>query len=324
MRLAVKLASGFIALIACTLGISAVFLATVGDDFYRRLLRDQIAGVLDREVRVDGSFSIDLSLEPTLSVTDVRIANAPWLQGEDFAHLERAEVQIVLPPLLSGIVHLRRLALEGLTLRFETAADGRENWGLLDSPAGDKAGDMADDEADEAGDAFYPLLETVELDDIVVTYQDRQTNWGAELVLERLRKLRRDDNGSFTYEGLGRVNESPFEITGHFGSLEDALAASRPYPMGLSFELPGLSIELAGTVANLPRAEGFALDLTIASPSVGDLLDVWQIDRAIEGRAHASAHLRATSKSSACRTSIWSSKAAPISVSMPQARSRTS
>jgi uncharacterized protein involved in outer membrane biogenesis len=202
-----------------------------------------------------------------------------------FAHLDRAEVQIVLSPLFSGIVHLRRLVLEGLTLRFETAPDGRENWHLLAGTAEDEG------EPEEPGDAFYPLLEFISLDDIAVVYEDRQTGWSSELVLERLRKSRGGDDGGFNIEGSGRVNDSWFEIAGLFGSLEDALTAARPYPLELSFELPGLTAELVGTAADLPHAEGFALDLTVTSPSVGDLLEVWEIERAIEGRATLSAHL---------------------------------
>jgi uncharacterized protein involved in outer membrane biogenesis len=150
MRVAIKLVIGFIALMACTLGISVAFLATAGDDFIRRLLHHQMAEIIDREVRVDGTVSLDVSLEPTLRITDVRIANAPWAPDRSFAHLERAEVQIVLSPLFSGIVHLRRLVFEGLTLQLETAADGRENWHLLAARAEDE------EEPEERGDAFYP------------------------------------------------------------------------------------------------------------------------------------------------------------------------
>jgi uncharacterized protein involved in outer membrane biogenesis len=285
MRVAIKLVIGFIALMACTLGISVAFLATVGDDFIRRLLHHQMAEIIDREVRVDGTVSLDVSLEPTLRITDVRIANAPWAPDRSFAHLERAEVQIVLSPLFSGIVHLRRLVFEGLTLQLETAADGRENWHLLAARAEDE------EEPEERGDAFYPLLEFISLDDIAVVYEDKQTGWSSELVLKRLRKSRDGDDGRFTIEGSGRVNDSRFEIAGLFGSLEDAMTAAAPYPIELSFELPDLTAELAGTVADLPRAEGFALDLTVTSPSVGELLEVWEIERAIEGRATLSAHL---------------------------------
>ena len=65
----------------------------------------------------------------------------------------------------------------------------------------------------QAGDAFYPLLDSVALDDIVVTYRDMQTGWDADLHLDRLRKTRRIANLTtrFSIEGdlaRPRVNVS--------------------------------------------------------------------------------------------------------------------
>ena len=57
---------------------AVAFLATAGDDFYRWAKRQAIEGTIDREVRVDGSFSFEIELEPALTVTDVWIENAPW------------------------------------------------------------------------------------------------------------------------------------------------------------------------------------------------------------------------------------------------------
>jgi uncharacterized protein involved in outer membrane biogenesis len=57
---------------------AAVFLTMMGDDFYRWAMRQAIEGTIDREIHVEGSFSFDIGLEPTLTVTDVWIENAPW------------------------------------------------------------------------------------------------------------------------------------------------------------------------------------------------------------------------------------------------------
>ena len=70
---------------ACTLAITVAFLATAGADFFRRLLHHQMTEIIDRDVRVDGTVSLDVSLEPTLSVTDVRVAYAPWVPDRSFA-----------------------------------------------------------------------------------------------------------------------------------------------------------------------------------------------------------------------------------------------
>ena len=64
-----------------------VFLATAGDDFYRWAARQLLEGAIDRPVHVEGTFSFDVGLEPTLAVTEVWIENAPWAEKPEMARL---------------------------------------------------------------------------------------------------------------------------------------------------------------------------------------------------------------------------------------------
>ncbi len=75
---------GLGALIVPTLAI-ALFLVVAGDDFYRWVLRQAIEGRLDRDIRVEGTFDFEFGLEPTVTVTDVSIAVAPWSGREEMA-----------------------------------------------------------------------------------------------------------------------------------------------------------------------------------------------------------------------------------------------
>ncbi len=122
----------------------AVFLATAGDGFYRWAAGRLLEGSVDRTIQVDGTFSFDVGLEPTLVVTDLWLGNAPWAQTAEMARVERAEVQVALMPLFSGIVLLPRLVVEGLTVELEKGPDGEENWKIARAsrddgkPAGQK------------------------------------------------------------------------------------------------------------------------------------------------------------------------------------------
>ena len=55
------------ALLLSTLA-AVIFLATADDDFYRWAMQKAIEGKIDREIRVDGSFSFDVGLEDRKSV----------------------------------------------------------------------------------------------------------------------------------------------------------------------------------------------------------------------------------------------------------------
>ncbi len=102
---------------------AVIFLATADDDFYRWAMRQAIEGTIDREIRVDGSFSFDVGLEPALIVTDVSIENAPWADKKQMARAARVEVQIELEELFSGTIRIRRLVVEDLDLDLETSAN---------------------------------------------------------------------------------------------------------------------------------------------------------------------------------------------------------
>ncbi len=119
--------------------VSAVaFLALAGDDFYRRTGGYLLESVLDREVRLEGTFAVTLGLEPTLVVTDISVANAPWAEKAEMARVERLEVQVALIPLFSGVVVIPRLVVGGATVDLEIAADGRGNWESAIPESGDR------------------------------------------------------------------------------------------------------------------------------------------------------------------------------------------
>ncbi len=282
MRLWLKITAWFAGSLVLLLAFLVVFVLGAGDKFHRDVTRRLVEGWIDRKVEVAGGFSLDIGLEPGLVVTDVRIENAPWAEQPEMLRLDRLEVQIAIPPLFSGVVHVRRLVLQGLQVDLETASDGRNNWDI-GAPGSDGGG---------GGDAFYPLLEFIQLEEVTLTYRDARSGWNTKIFLKTLSKQKATADGTMLIEGRGHVNEHPFQIAGRFGSLEDALAASAPYPMALSLEMPGLAVQLDGTAKDLPRAEGFDLALKVELPSVGQLEEVLGLDRVLEGRVELSARLR--------------------------------
>jgi uncharacterized protein involved in outer membrane biogenesis len=203
---------------------AVIFLATAADDFYRWAMQQAIEGRIDREIRVDGSFSFDVGLEPALIVTDVSIENAPWAGKKHMARAGRVEVQIALRPLFSGIIQIPRLVVEGLDLDLERSPDGETNW----EAAGGEEGI-----APSQRRSIYPLFELISLKDIAVTYEDHQSGRDTEILLDFLQSERLAGDASLEIHGEGSFNRQRFEITGRFGSIEEALSATAPYPLEL-------------------------------------------------------------------------------------------
>jgi peptidoglycan hydrolase-like protein with peptidoglycan-binding domain len=285
MRLVKKLVSGVLAALLFVLGGLAVLVAFADDDLYRWAFHRLLEGTVDREVRVDGGFSLALGLEPNLTITDLRVADASWSERDEMARVDRVEIQIALKPLFSGIVRIPLLLVEGFTLDLERNPDGDGNWNLLKTEG---------DAAEKTGpkDFFYPLIDHVSLKDIAVTYRDQRSGRDTEIRIARLRKQEIADESGLTLQGDGSLNRTAFQVTGRLGSVAEALAATAPFPIELTLKTLGLTAELAGTAANLPRAEGLDLRLSAQAASLAQVLETWESELLLEGRAELSAHLR--------------------------------
>jgi len=263
----------------------AVFLATAGDGFYRWAAVQVLEGALDRQVHVEGTFSFDVGLAPTLIVTEVSIENAPWAEKKEMARIKRAEVQIALRPLFAGIVRIHRLVISDLTLNLERGPDGTGNWEVAKPSSGDP-------ETAAQEDLFIPLFEHISLKNVAVTYRDRQGGRDTVLLLDSLEMKKIAGETSSAIRGKGSLNQRHFSIKGRFGSVEKALAAAAPFPFELTLNSVGLVAELTGTAKNLPRGEGFDIAFSARAPSIGRVLQTLGSDLALDGRAKASARLR--------------------------------
>ncbi len=263
---------------------TALFLASAGDGFYRWAMQQLLEGSIDRTIQVDGTFSFDVGLEPALVVTDLWIENAPWADRKEMARAKRVEVQIELGPLFSGIVRIPRLVVEGLDLDLETSPDGQSNWEV----AGARS-EKHDTAAPE--DLSLPLIESVSLKDIAVTYMDHQSGQDTEILLHFLHEKQLAEDARLEIRGEGSFNRQTFQITGQFGSIEEALAATVPYPLELRLLSSSLVLDLKGTARNLAAAEGFELGLSVQTPSIEQVLETWESDVTLAGRAKAAGRL---------------------------------
>ncbi|MEE8164017.1 MAG: AsmA family protein, partial [Myxococcota bacterium] len=232
---------------------------------------------------MDGNFSFDVGLEPTFVATGIRIENPPWADDPELGRVDRLEVQISLVPLLSGVILVPRLFLEGVELELDVNAEGESNWELT------KEKEII--ESQDRPDPIVPLFDSVTVRNLVVTFTDRRSGQSTAIYLDSYSKRKRTTDAGFDIVGNGRVNDDDFQIRGRIGSLETALTAKEPYAFSISFDMLGLAIGLEGTASNAPRGEGLAVRLNASAPSVARVLDILKIESPIDARLDLSALL---------------------------------
>lgn len=286
MRRATKIVLWSFGALLSTMAAAVFFLAVAGDDFYRWAMRQAIEGALNREVRVDGTYSFELGWQPTLIVTDIWIEDAAWTGKKEMGRAKRVEVQVALRPLLSGILHLPRLVVDGLTLDLEKSSDNQENWDIA-------AADNGSDEAPGLPKLVYPLVDFVALTDIAVTYTDHENGKVTELVLETLSKADHAvGDTSYKIQGAASLNQHPFTITAQVGTVEEAIAALKPFPLDIKLQSEHLLVQLSGTAENIAKGRGLDLGLQARTSSIYAVLQALQIEGEVFGPALASVQLK--------------------------------
>jgi hypothetical protein len=75
-----------------------------GPDLHRWAAHRALELVLDRDVQIDGTLEVELSAEPLLRLTGLRIDAPPWAEARTLLRVERAQVRIALWPLLRRVL----------------------------------------------------------------------------------------------------------------------------------------------------------------------------------------------------------------------------
>lgn len=245
------------AVLVILVGSAAALIAVLDDDDYRRITAYVVERLTGRTLTVDGSFTFDLSLEPTLAVSNMRVSNPSWAMKPDLARIGRLEIQLALTPLLSGTLLIPRLVLEDADFDLETGADGLRNWTTAADGAG--AGDDGDD------GFLVPVLGTVMLRNVVGRYRDATTGRDSSIELDHL--TIEEVGGVGRLDGAGLWDGQKISTKGEFGTLTEALHPTKPFPLDLAISLPGLELALQGTIAEPTKGRGLDLHFKASSPT---------------------------------------------------------
>jgi uncharacterized protein involved in outer membrane biogenesis len=243
MRLLIKVVAGVAVLLLLLLGAVAIIVATMDTRTLLAPIEAQLERATGREVNLGTHARIDLSLTPTLELTDVTIGNASWGSEKEMIRAKRLEAQVALLPLLSRRVDLVRFTLIEPTILLETDRQGRGNWTFSDAPA--TPGKPADPVADAAG-AFGLGEFAVEKGD--VRWRDGRTGEVTPIRIERLYLRGRDPEKPIVAEFRGSIAEVPLVLEGHFGPLAALRAKQWPWPVSVKGEVAGRKTEVTTKV----------------------------------------------------------------------------
>ena len=229
---------------------AAVFLYTADYNRYKGLIEKAVMDATGRQLAIKGDLTVALSLPPELAVTDVTLANAPWGNQPQMAHIGQLRMRLRILPLLMREVDITRVRLIDTDLQLETGASGQVNWRFSDKPASHTSAGVRD-----------VAVEQVEIERLAVTLRGADTGSpAAHYKLDSLNLTRAAAADSLAVALKGSSGGQPVALSGQTGPLKDLFAGVR-FPVALSGEVAGATVNLHGVIGNALTLEG--VDLTI-------------------------------------------------------------
>ena len=208
---------------------------------------------------IRGNLDLAVSLSPTLNVSDITLANAPWGEQGDMVRLDQLAAKVDLMALLQGRVDIDYLVLDGLKVVLQTDGKGRANW-EFEAPGAVAAAATSDGSL-----LFVPSARDVRLQDVDVTYFDGATGKRLHVLLERA-DVKADNFAAPMRASLVAAYQGvEVDAVVDMGSLRQLVhKEGAPFPVAMEISAPGLRATLKGTVDQPQAGLGVKAHLELA------------------------------------------------------------
>jgi uncharacterized protein involved in outer membrane biogenesis len=253
-----KLAAGVLIAIVAALAVAVyVALSQLDLDTYRETFQARVEAATGRELIIDGPMDLNMDFTPSVTVENVRFANADWSRQDHMASVRRFELELALWPLVTGEVRVSRLILVEPTVRLEVAEDGRANWVFgKDHPAS---------AAKRRRLPQMPAIERIRIEGGKVSYRDLGRGRRIMLMVDRAASDARGAARAADVEVTGSYQGVAFDISGRFGALPGLLSKGTPFPVDLTASAADSRIRVTGEMTR--TGEGIEADLALDGAS---------------------------------------------------------
>ena len=246
-------------------------LASFDVEQYRGLIQAEVKKATGRDLTLDGPVDLRVSLTPAITAERVSFSNAEWGSRPNMATVDRFEIEVALMPLLSSQVQVKRLVLVEPDILVETDAEGRSNLDF---------GPAAPEEAPPEGEPAkreLPAELQISVDSISIengrlTYRDGASGEEQRVELDSLQAQAASLADPIALALSGRSGELDFALEGSFGSFQQLNEG--PFPLELTVEASGATVEIKGSVAQPMAGQGLDLEIAVRGEQAGDLSTV--------------------------------------------------
>jgi len=235
-------------------GLAALQAIDIND--FKAEIETMAAEATGRTVSIEGNLDLDLSLTPSLNMSNVRLGNADWGVKKPMMVLQNLKAKVDLQSLLSGKLNVDYFVIDGLTLILQTDGKGRANWEFEGQDPGMAAAKST------TGLDIVPRVQDIRLNNIDLTYIDGATKSRFHVVLDKIDVQAETYDRPMSIQMQATYNAVVLHVKSNLGSLKHLLGKEgKVFPVDLDIQAKGLSLKIKGGVEQ-PSA-GMAVNANI-------------------------------------------------------------
>lgn len=206
-----------------------------------------------REFVIGGDLDVDLGRRTTVSMQQVRFANATWSKQGDMFEGRQVNLTFDLWPALFGHGwHVSELDLEAPRLRLEVGPDGKGNWDL-------------------GGGGNSTDIQNLWVNDGRMQYQDSKSRTDIDIGVRSRQARRAGVPPLADIAGKGHWKGNPLDLQGTLESPLELRNTAQPYRINVKLAAGPTRAHARGTLLDPFHLRDFDLKLAISGQNMDDL-----------------------------------------------------
>ena len=263
---------GLVVLLVACVGI---VLATFNPDRFKPEIIAAAQRATGRELTLRGPIHLGFSLQPTLTVEGVSLANPPGFSRPQMATVKELNLKLALWPLLSKHVEIIRLDLVQPDILLELNAKGQSNWQFTPAPGATPTQSGPTTTPTPTGEKTSTQINVAELrvENGTVTWRDGASGQSAVVELKTLEVGAPSPTENMHLAMTAAYNGNPFTLSGDVGPLTQLQGAGTAgaWPVRLDVAAAGAKLALAGSIAKPEQMHGYSVKIIANVPDLAAL-----------------------------------------------------
>ncbi len=263
------------ALLLLTVASTVVVIMIFDDNKIRDTLISAVEENTDARLSIAGDFSVKLSINPTISVTNLALRSTSDEYVIDAGELT---VRISLFSFLSGPLRIMELRLNDVnaTVKYD-----------------DKTKAAADPSVEhQVLDGLLPDIDRVSFGNFVFRLVNQEAVTVQHIRFDKLDLARNEANRFLMLRGTGEIAGRVYRLSGQMGTIRDMVNPMSPFPLELQIKGKEYSFTINGVINQPLQGRGFDLAVQGNVSELSDLIDYNPDKREPLGQLEGSMNLR--------------------------------